>query len=42
MKFIKTNFFNSQVLELSKKYKKINADILFFENNFELEPFSDL
>ncbi len=42
MKFIKTTFFNSQVLELSKKYKNIHEDILFFENNLIIEPFSDL
>ena len=42
MKFIKTNYFNSQLFELQKKYKLIFDDFEFFENNFENEPFSDL
>jgi hypothetical protein len=35
MKFIKTKFFDSQVLELSKKYKKLEDDLLIFENSFD-------
>ncbi len=42
MKFIKTKFFDSQVLELSKKYKKLEDDLLIFENSFDWEAFSDL
>ena len=42
MKFIKTNFFNEQIEKLNKKYSKIEKDFLKFEENFEIEPFSDL
>jgi len=42
MKFIKTKFFEEQVKKLKNKYLKIEKDILKFENDFEIEPFSDL
>lgn len=42
MKIIRTNFFNNQVLNLSKKYNKIFDDLSNFESNFKNEPFSDL
>ena len=42
MKIIKTNFFGSQVLDLLKKYKLLLDDLKFFEDNLDLEPFSDL
>lgn len=42
MKFIKTKFFHSQILELSKKYKFLINDLSYFENNINSEPFSDL
>lgn len=42
MKIIKTKFFDLQVLELSKKYKLIENDLNNFEDNLDIEPFSDL
>jgi hypothetical protein len=42
MKVIKTRFFNKQIKQLSKKYLKIEKDVLFFENNLNTEPFFDL
>lgn len=42
MKIIKTDFFNSQVFELSKKYRLILEDLAYFEENFWFEPFSEL
>lgn len=42
MKIIKTNFFSKQVLELSKKYKKIFDDLSDFESNISNESSFDL
>lgn len=42
MIIIRTNFFDKQVIDLTKKYSKIQLDLNYFNSNIELEPFSDL
>lgn len=42
MNIIKTKYFLKQLLNLKKKFQKIEQDFLSFEGNIKLEPFSNL
>ncbi len=42
MNIVKTQYFLKQLLNLKKKFPKIEKDFLYFEENIKIEPFSDL